>query len=142
MHKFAALLTHSLLMIIKILHLTLLAILVHQNFCCGFIILTVLILLSIFKKSLKTNQFLTTTNWLSFMEKIEQLGNKPRLWWNVHRIFFFVFWISCSFVFPCSIWGLHWRFTLCFANKFGLVYNKNIHRNRNHSNKWMIHIFF
>ena len=63
MHKFAALLTHSLLMIIEILHLTLLAILVHQNFCCGFIILTVLILLSFFKKlnlkqkSIKTNKF-------------------------------------------------------------------------------------
>ena len=59
------------------------------------------------QNSLRTNQFQTITNWLSFIEKIEKLGNKPRLWWNVHGIFFFVFWISCSFVFPCSIWGLH-----------------------------------
>ena len=86
MHKFAALLTHGLLMTIEILHLNLLVILVHQNLGCGFILLTILILLSFFnrlnlkQKSLRTNQFQTMTNWLSFMEKIEKLGNKPRLW--------------------------------------------------------------
>ena len=42
MHKFAALLTHCLLMTIEILHLTLLVILVHQNFGGGFILLTIL----------------------------------------------------------------------------------------------------
>ena len=48
MHKFAALLTHGLLMTIEILHLNLLVILVHQNFGCGFILLTILILLFFF----------------------------------------------------------------------------------------------
>ena len=85
MHKFAALLTHGLLMTIEILHLNLLVILVHQNLGCGFILLTILILLSFLnrlnlkQKSLRINQFQNMTNWLSFMEKIEKLGNKPRL---------------------------------------------------------------
>ena len=94
MHKFAALLTHGLLMTIEILHLNLLVILVHQNLGCGFILLTILILLSFFnrlnlkQKSLRTNQFQTMTNWLSFMKKIEILGNKPIWCWNFHGICF------------------------------------------------------
>ena len=70
-------------MTIEILHLNSLVILVHQNFGYGIILLTILILLSFFnrlnlkQKSLRTNQFQTMTNWLSFMKKIEILGNKP-----------------------------------------------------------------
>ena len=49
---------------------------------------TILILLPFFnklnlkQKGLRTNHFQTTTNWLSFMENIEQLGNNLKLHWR------------------------------------------------------------
>ena len=86
MHKFAALLTHGLLMTIEILHLKLtsnistpeLWLWIHTFDNSYFVVLFLTGYLK--QNSLRTNQFQTITNWLSFIEKIEKLGNKPRLW--------------------------------------------------------------
>ena len=133
MHKFAALLTHGLLMTIEILHLNLLVILVHQNLGCGFILLTILILLSFFNRlNLKQKSFKNKPI-PNYDKKIEKLENKPRLWWNFHGIFFLCI---LDFMFFCfSMFYL--RATLCFADKFGLVYTIKIIQ----TYEWFIYIY-
>ena len=54
---------------------------INSFVCNGFIFLSLFNRLNLKQKSLRTNQFQTTTNWLSFMEKIEQLGKNL----NLHR---------------------------------------------------------
>ena len=69
---------------------------INSFVCNGFILLSFFNRLNLKQKSLRTNQFQTTTNWLSFMEKIEQLGNNLKL----HR----------SYLNRRGLYGEHWRY--------------------------------
>ena len=52
---------------------------INSFLCNEFILFSFFNRLNLKQKSLRTNQFQTTTNWLSFMKKIEQLGNNLKL---------------------------------------------------------------